>query len=140
MRSCTAEDFPAIAGLLGQLWPTKKLDLAALNKVYQRALESEQQVYVCAADGKKIIGFGSLTLKNNLWQEGNLGHIDELAVDTAYRGNGIGTKLLEHLIEIARQKGCRRVELDSAFHRKQAHQFYEQNGFENRAFLFSKPL
>jgi hypothetical protein len=32
------------------------------------------------------------------------------------------------------------VELDSAFHRSQAHKFYQQEGFENRAYLFSKPL
>ena len=26
------------------------------------------------------------------------------------------------------------------FHRKQAHEFYVRNGFENRAYLFSKSL
>jgi glucosamine-phosphate N-acetyltransferase len=39
-----------------------------------------------------------------------------------------------------RRQASRRVELDSAFHRKQAHRFYEQLGFENRAYLFSKAL
>lgn len=29
---------------------------------------------------------------------------------------------------------------DSAFHRRDAHRFYEQMGFERRAYLFSKEL
>jgi hypothetical protein len=33
-----------------------------------------------------------------------------------------------------------RVELESAFHRKKAHAFYERQGFENRGYLFSKPI
>jgi GNAT superfamily N-acetyltransferase len=86
------------------------------------------------------IGFGSLTLKNNLWQEGYVGHVDELVVDSTHRSRGVGTLLLNQIIELARRKGCRRVELDSAFHRKEAHMFYEQHGFENRAFLFSRVL
>jgi ribosomal protein S18 acetylase RimI-like enzyme len=77
-------------------------------------------------------------VKNSLWQKGFLGHVDELIVDTEYRGQGIGAMLLEHLVTVARERGCRRVELDSALHRKEAHEFYKRLGFESRALLFSK--
>ena len=126
--------------LLHQLWPGKPLDTASLQAVFNRALASESQVYLCAADGRHVIGFGSLTVKNNLWHEGFLGHVDELVVDSEFRGQGIGTRLLEQLLAAARQRQCRRVELDSAFHREQAHQFYQRQGFESRAFLFSKVI
>lgn len=125
-------------GLLRQLWPDKPLNPASLRTVFDRALVSEAQTYLCAADGERVVGFGSLTLKNNLWQEGYLAHIDELVVDGAYRGKGIGTQLLERLIALAREKDCRRVELDSAFHRKEAHGFYRQQGFADRGVIFSK--
>ena len=138
IRQCKADDFAAVVLLLQQLWPGKRLDTHALRTVFDRALVSKQQTYLCAVDGERMVGFGSLTLKNNLWQEGNLGHVDELVVDEGCRGRGIGTQLLDRLIVLAGDLGCRRVELDSAFHRKQAHQFYERHGFENRAFLFSK--
>jgi GNAT superfamily N-acetyltransferase len=140
IRECRGGDFARVVELLGQLWPDRRLDVSSLQKVYERGLLSEQQAYVCALENEQIIGFGSLTFKNNLWQEGYLAHVDELVVDRAYRERGIGTQLLAHLIEIARRKGCRRVELDSAFHRTKAHQFYESQGFENRAFLYSKQL
>jgi GNAT superfamily N-acetyltransferase len=93
-----------------------------------------------AYDGETIIGFVTLAIKNSLWQEGNLGWIDELVVDKNHQGKGIGTRLVRAITKVAVNKHCKRIELDSAFHRKQAHRFYEKNGFERRAFLFSKIL
>jgi GNAT superfamily N-acetyltransferase len=78
--------------------------------------------------------------KDNLWQQGNLGHIDEIIVDKSHRKKGIGKQLLERIVAVAEEKECKRIELDSAFHRKTAHEFYKTNGFEDRAFLYSKPL
>lgn len=140
IRPCRAEDFDGVVRLLGQLWPGKPLNPAALRVVYDRALASEAQVYLCAVSGNSVVGFGSVTVKNNLWHEGCAANIDELVVDSEFRGQGIGTQLLEELVAIARKWRCGRVELDSAFHRKEAHQFYEKHGFENRAYLFSKIL
>jgi GNAT superfamily N-acetyltransferase len=140
IRPCSSDDFSGVLELLEQLWPEKRLDPASLRIVYDRALASNSQKYICATDGERVIGFGSLTVKNNLWQEGYLGHVDELVVDRDYRGRGVGTGLLEHLIVIARQLDCRRIELDSGFHRPDAHRYYERHGFENRGYLFSKVL
>ena len=62
-----------------------------------------------------------------------------VVADSSFRGKGVGCQLLSQLI-IAIEKKCKRVELDTAFHRKEAHRFYEQHGFENRAYLFSMIL
>jgi GNAT superfamily N-acetyltransferase len=140
IQPCRRNDFTAVFHLLRQPWPNKDLDMAALQKVFERVLDSDSQVYLCAIDDEDVVGFALLTIKNNLWQAANLGHIDELIVDEKYRGSGLGTVLLNEIVAQARQRGCARVELDSAFHRKKAHQFYERHGFENRGYLFSKPL
>lgn len=140
IRKCSEADFNEVLMLLRQLWPDKPLNTRSLQSVYDIALSSENQKYICAVEDSKIVGFGSLTIKNNLWQEGRLGHIDELVVDNDYRGKGIGRQLLAQLIVLAKEQKCKRVELDTAFHRKEAHHFYEQQGFENRAYLFSMVL
>ena len=140
IRECSSADFDEVVMLLHQLWPDKPLNTQSLRLVYDHALSSENQKYLCAVENNKVIGFGSLIIKNNLWQEGNLGHIDELVVDTDFRGRGVGRQLLSQLIQLAKERKCRRVELDTAFHRKEAHRFYEQQGFENRAYLFSMIL
>jgi glucosamine-phosphate N-acetyltransferase len=140
IRPSRIEDFDAVVSLLRQLWPDKPLNPASLRIIFDSALVSDTKAYLCAIDGKCVIGFGSLTIKNNLWPEGHLGYIDELVVDSEYRNKGVGTQLLEQLVVLARQKGCCRIELDSAFYRKESHHFYEQHGFEKRAYVFSKIL
>ncbi|MGC3961239.1 MAG: GNAT family N-acetyltransferase [Verrucomicrobiota bacterium] len=140
IRPCRLEDFNSVVDLLRQLWPDRHLEVESLRTVFARGVAAESQAYFCVVAGGRVVGFGSLTLKNNLWQEGYLAHVDELVVDREFRGKGAGTQLLGHLVAFAQQKGCRRVELDSAFHRKDAHEFYWRHGFEDRALLFSKVL
>jgi glucosamine-phosphate N-acetyltransferase len=77
IRPCISQDIDGVLKLLEQLWPEKTLDRDAIRTVYDRALASDMQEYICAAIGDTIVGFGSMSVKNNLWQEGLLGHVDE---------------------------------------------------------------
>jgi ribosomal protein S18 acetylase RimI-like enzyme len=140
VRNCEITDFAEIFKLLEQLWIDSTLEFDSLREVFENALKSSQQRLIVGIDNKRIIGFCSLTIKNNLWQSGNLGHVDELVVDKNYRGNGHGKTLIDSITKIAKDLKCKRIELDSAFHRKEAHRFYESLGYENRAYLFSKQL
>ncbi|MDR0734585.1 MAG: GNAT family N-acetyltransferase [Elusimicrobiota bacterium] len=138
IRLCANDDYLPVFELLKQLWPDMELDYETLQVVYEKALKSDKQKLIVGLTAKKIIGFCSLTIRNNLWLAGNLGHIDELIVDKNFRGYGIGGKLMDEIIKIAKENNCKRIELDSAFHRKEAHKIYEHLGYENRAYLFSK--
>jgi glucosamine-phosphate N-acetyltransferase len=140
ITDCAASDFDAVFPLLQQLWPAKSLDRDALSNLFGDALLADSRVLLCARLDHRVVGFGSMTLKTHLWHGGLVGWVDELVVDGEYRGRGIGRMLLARLMETAAKSGCRAVELDSAFHRKEAHAFYEKLGFEKRAFLFSKTL
>lgn len=140
IRRCRSEDFEDLLPLFRELWPDKPTNRSALRRIYKQELASKSGAYLCVVKQRRIVGFGSLKIKNSLWLEGSLAHIDELVVKSEYRGKGVGAALLRRLEMLAEHRGCRRVELDSASHRKLAHKFYEDRGFENRAFLFSKPL
>lgn len=140
IRSAEYDDFKDIFELLKQLWPNSNLDHNQLFKVFKVGVESEMQKFIVGKINNKIIGFCSLTIKNNLWLAGNLGHIDELVIDVEYRGCGLGKRMIELMTKIAKESKCKRIELDTAFHRKKAHKFYESVGYENRAYLFSKKL
>ncbi len=140
IRPTKQEDFDDILPLLKQLWPANPIDVKAVRDLFAKGLASDRRAYLCACLGEKIIGFGTLLIRDCLWLQGDVGYICDLVVDQEHRGSGIGTTLVERAVEIARQRGCRRVELDSGFHRTAAHQFYERRGFEKRAFLFSKVL
>ena len=140
IRLCTNIDFTSVFELLKQLWPALLLNFEALQVVYENALKSDKQKLIVGLIDNKIVGFCSLTITNNLWQAGNLGHIDELVVENSFRRQGIGKKLMDEITKVAKDHHCKRIELDSAFHRKDAHMFYEQSGYENRAYLFSKEI
>ncbi len=134
------QDFLEIFPLLKQLWPDKEFSKEKLNDVFDKGLYNSHQAYLVAKYEEKIVGFASLTIKDSLWDEGKLGHINELVVDRFYRNKGVGKKLLEEIIKIAKEKSCERIELDSAFRRKKAHLFYKSQGFEMCNFLFSKKI
>ena len=140
LRTATILDFDGVLRLLPQLWPDKELNRDALQEVFARGIGSSSEAYFCAETEGKIVGFCSLSVKNSLWQEGYIGYVLELVVDSSLRGQGIGTNLLRLAVSLAKEKDCRRIELDSAFHRKEAHRFYEGIGFENRAYVFSMRL
>ncbi len=81
IRECKAKDFDGVVALLGQLWPGKQLDPVSLRCVYDRSLASDRQVYLCAESGQRVVGFGSLTIKSNLWSESFVGYVDEMIVE-----------------------------------------------------------
>jgi GNAT superfamily N-acetyltransferase len=140
LRRCRAEDFEAVVLLLGQLWPDRPPDAASLRTVYDRALDSDRQLYLCALSGGRVVGFGSVAIRSNLRQEAFVGYVDEMVVDESERGCGIGTRILDFLVSWARERGCNRIELDSAPHRKETHAFYEARGFRLRSYHFQKLL
>jgi len=138
IRECAIDDFEPVLRLLRQLWPDRGLDRGALEDVFRHNLGRGDQYYLCAVSGKELLGFCSLSVRKSLWGQGLLGYVDELVVDESRRGEGIGGMLLQRSLELAKNDGCSRVELDSAFHREEAHRFYEKHGFKSICLLFSR--
>lgn len=139
-RMAAPRDFEAVFRLLGQLWPTLPLDRTRIRAVYERCLESDNDCLLVADDDGDVVGFGGMTVKNSFWQQSYVGYITTLVVDESRRGQGIGKAIVEAFSERAKLAGCRRIELDSGFHREEAHRAYEHLGFGKRAYLFSKEI
>lgn len=140
IRYCERDDFEPVLGLLRQLWPDRELDRGRIEESFRHGLDSDHHHYICAAVGDRVVGFCSLIIRSSIWAQGYLGYIDELVVDESHRGKRIGGKLLQRAVELAKEAGCGKVELDSAFHREDAHRFYAREGFENRGFIFFRDI
>ncbi|MCL1791832.1 MAG: N-acetyltransferase [Peptococcaceae bacterium] len=69
------------------------------NSVYEGIWE-----YSLALDGDVVVGVGGLHV---VWQD--LAEVRSLAVDRAYTGRGVGSRLVGLLVEEARQLCCQRV-------------------------------
>jgi len=140
IRKATESDFEKVYPLFEQLWPNRELDKEALKTVFDRGVNSDTDELLCLDYSNELIGFCAYAIVNNLWQAGYISYMYAMVVDEKYRGKGYGTKLIEEAIQDSKNKGLKRLELDSGFHREKAHEFYLKLGFEKRAFLFSYPL
>lgn len=58
---------------------------------------------------------------------GRVLYVDDLVTDESGRSRGYGKRLLEWLIERAREADCQSLELDSGVQRFDAHRFYLTN-------------
>jgi GNAT superfamily N-acetyltransferase len=63
-----------------------------------------------------------------------------LVVREPSRGQGIGHRLVAAAEEIARGRGCRRIEVTSAEHRTDAHDFYRHLGYAETSRRFIKHI
>jgi putative acetyltransferase len=77
-----------------------------------------------AMDGEKVIGTAGLW-KENEWEY----ELIKMAVDTAYRGQGISKILLDHCLEEAEVRKASKVFLFSNSQLKTALKLYEKYGF-----------
>ncbi|MCF0226336.1 MAG: GNAT family N-acetyltransferase [Methanobrevibacter sp.] len=62
----------------------------------------------------------------------NLGdvYIADIAISSECRGKGIGTKVIEHIIDNARENNFKRVTLDADFRNTRVKKLYERIGFK----------
>jgi GNAT superfamily N-acetyltransferase len=65
-------------------------------------------------------------------------YVDDLVTDENSRSGGVGHAMLAFLEQIAKQRGCPGMELDSGTQRTRAHKFYFREGFVIPSFSFRK--
>jgi GNAT superfamily N-acetyltransferase len=92
----------------------------------KQAEEGYQIIY--AKEGDKVVAAAGYRFLNTLaW--GHILYIDDLvALQTSHR-MGLGTLLLQHLQNEARERCCDAVHLDTGYQRHLAHRSYLRNGF-----------
>ncbi len=100
---------------------------AALRRILG---DEAHRICVLVEDGA-VLGAADLVLVDNLTHGGRpWAIVENVAVRTSARSQGAGTLLIEHLLEVARDHGCYKVQLLSGKQRTDAHRFYGRLGFE----------
>lgn len=97
-------------------------DLLIVKDFYQRDAGN----FWVATEGDKLVGTIALIDAGQ-----GLGALRKMFVDAAYRGSefGVATKLLETLLDWARDNGLNEVYLGTVDILHRAHRFYEKSGF-----------
>jgi GNAT superfamily N-acetyltransferase len=144
IREASDKDIPIILGLLydlGRPKPQKDSDVDTFRKLITKYLtDSDKQILVVVLDDVKIIGMVSMVFLPRLNRTTLEMYIPELVVLEKYHNQGIGKKLINSCIALAKEKKCHRIRLESGNQRKESHQFYKHLGFEQSALSFTKNL
>jgi GNAT superfamily N-acetyltransferase len=132
LRPAQKADLPAIVGLIRELAEFERL--AHLVLVTPQTLEphlfGERPAAECVvADvGQSVVAF-ALFFHNFSTFLGKPGlYLEDLYVQPAHRGTGLGRALLQHLGALAVQRGCGRFEWSVLDWNERAIRFYEQMG------------
>jgi GNAT superfamily N-acetyltransferase len=119
----------ALARLLPQLNPG--LEVPSLERV-QAIVEDPNVTLLFAKEAGEVIGTATVVVYTTpFWIKAR---IDEVVVDEAARGHGVGEALVRACLDIARERGAQIAELQSARTeaRAAAHRLYRRMGFEVR--------
>lgn len=144
IRAASNKDIPIILGLLydlGRPKPQKDSDVDSFRKLVTKYVtDSDKQILVAVSDDIEINGMVSMMFLPRLNQNTLELYISELVVHEKYQNKGIGKKLINSCIALAKEKKCHRIRLESGNQRKESHQFYKHLGFEQSALSFTKIL
>lgn len=131
IRRMTASDVTAVAALEASTFSTPWHPAT-----FRRLLERPgAELWVTEEDGD-VVAYAVL------WCILDEGELANIAVLPRQRGRGVGGRLLDHLVEVARARGVRRLFLEVRESNEQARKLYETRGFNEvgrRRDYYEKP-
>jgi GNAT superfamily N-acetyltransferase len=139
IRPATVSDLPGVLALYAQpeIDNGNVLSLGAAAQLHQKfSRYPDYTLYVAERDGR-IAGSFALLVMDNLGHVGAPSAIvEDVVVDPALHGEGIGRQMMRFAMDKCRQKGCYKLMLSSNAKRERAHAFYESLGFARHGFSF----
>jgi GNAT superfamily N-acetyltransferase len=130
VRAGTIADVPLLLSFIRSMAAFEKLTVTATEDSLRTALFGDDpaaRTLLAFVDGKPVayatyfFTFATMVGKRGLW-------LDDLFIDSAFRGKGIGHALMAYLADIALQKKCGRFEWAVLDWNEQAIGFYKSLG------------
>jgi GNAT superfamily N-acetyltransferase len=133
IEPATIDDLPQLADLLYDLFsqeadfiPNRDKQLRGLRLLLEQP--NRGRIFVLRA-GPRIIGMINLLITISTAEGGFVLLLEDLIVHSDHRGQGYGSRLLEHALAYAREKGFLRITLLTDKRESRPREFYEQHGF-----------
>jgi len=109
------------------------------QKIEEDIIKTEGVKFFINKNGKEIARAYLFLIKNSMGK-GPYGLLEDIFVDEELRGQGIGTELLNKVIEKAKQLKCYKLVATSRYERPAVHKLYEKVGFEKFGLEFKMYL
>jgi GNAT superfamily N-acetyltransferase len=123
---------------LGRSWPTDDLMLASVGQLLGRL---DTEFWLAAPDDSAAaMGVCQLRFRPSVWTAAEDCWLEDLFVRPEARRGGLGRALVVRSLGRARERGCRRVELDTNEDNHGAISLYESVGFSTTSKGASRSL
>ena len=108
---------------------------------FDRICDDKNQLLIVAIHKNKVVGTLQISFIQNMSVQGAYrALIESMHVDSNFRGQNIGSFMMNWAIETAKAKKCNIVQLTSNKERQKAHNFYRKFGFVATHEGFKMPL
>lgn len=136
IRAATRDDVATLAALVREYWDFEGIrgyDEARVSRTLALLLDTPAlgRAWLAEEDGRAV-GYLVACLELSIEHGGVMGEIDELFVQPAHRGAGLGARLLATAEEALAAAGCPRLSLEVGRANARARAFYERCGFAPR--------
>lgn len=110
---------------------SSSIDKKKAEDIFERINSNPNHIIVVAELDGKVVGATTLLIEQKFIHNGGLvGHIEDVVVDKNFQGQKIGAKIMNYLLNVAKEAGCYKTILDCTDDVKI---FYEKLGFKNVA-------
>ena len=152
IRKAKLNDFSGVHKLIMQV---HKLHVSKRNDIYKdidpmnfeefkTELSNSNNIYLIAELGNEIVGicFSQIKeiLNNKIMKNRKILHIEDICVDENHQKKGIGKKLYNQIVELAKEKNIDNIELMVWGFNENAIKFYENLGMSIKNLRFEQKI
>ena len=134
IRFATKNDIFALSELLSELF-SQELEFTVNKKLQEKGLltilenENIGNILIVSINEKIVAMVNILyTISTSLGTKVAL--LEDMIVSKNFQNQNIGSELLKYAIEVAKNKGCKRITLLTDNDNCHAHKFYKKSGFQ----------
>ena len=108
----------------------------------REAMAAKDTEVLVALEKDKVVGYVMAMIRKSspAWKREKYGYIEEMAVTADYRRRGIGTQILEKILDWFRSENLDMIELSVGAKNKVGYSFWKKHGFRDYLHhLYLKP-
>jgi ribosomal protein S18 acetylase RimI-like enzyme len=118
----------------GRDWPP----LESIRAGVERLMPRDDTEFLLGGDPPA--GIVQLRYRYGVWWDAEDCNVEDVFVSAAARGSGLGRELVSFAIDRARERGCRRMELDTGADNAPAQGLYRSLGFRDNGIFMRRPI
>jgi GNAT superfamily N-acetyltransferase len=129
----TLSDVPELVDLLATLFeqevefePNAEAQRSSLSKII---LDEKIGTVLVAKGNEKILGMINLLFTESTALGSKVAILEDVVILPEFRGQGIGSQLIDYVIEEAKRVGCKRITLLVDIENAKAQSFYQKKSF-----------